>query len=86
VVEVISFDSGTGKRWNEQGPSQDNMTASKRFNKSARPFRGEILDQAVVRVGDGRGFIVGLDDTGMLERFVITAAHCLPHLPPACSF
>jgi putative ABC transport system substrate-binding protein len=33
---------------------------------------------AVIRVGDGRGFVV----EGERERFVITAAHCLPHLPP----
>ncbi|QIG97525.1 trypsin-like peptidase domain-containing protein [Bradyrhizobium sp. 6(2017)] len=32
---------------------------------------------AVVQVGDGRGFIVSAGD----ERYVITAAHCLPHHP-----
>jgi hypothetical protein len=32
-----------------------------------------------VRVGDGHGFVVeGQYD----RRFVLTAAHCLPHLPP----
>ena len=35
--------------------------------------------RAIVTVGDGRGFIV----EGPLGRVVITAAHCLPHLPPA---
>jgi Trypsin-like peptidase domain len=30
--------------------------------------------QAIVRVGDGRGFIVGADG----NRFIITAAHCIP--------
>ncbi len=36
---------------------------------------------SVVRVGRGRGFVVqGSDD-----RFVITAAHCLPHFPPCAS-
>jgi hypothetical protein len=30
---------------------------------------------AIVAVGDGRGFIVG--------DYIITAAHCLPFLPPA---
>jgi hypothetical protein len=38
--------------------------------------------RAVIRVGDGRGFVVGTDR----ERFVITAAHCLPRLPPSLSF
>jgi hypothetical protein len=32
---------------------------------------------AVVKVGAGRGFVVG-----DRERFVITAGHCLPELPP----
>lgn len=36
--------------------------------------------EAVVTVGEGRGFIVET----MGSRFVITAAHCLPHLPPGC--
>jgi hypothetical protein len=36
---------------------------------------------AVITVGEGRGFVVeGWD------RYVITAAHCLPHLPPPASF
>lgn len=39
--------------------------------------------QAVIRVGGGRGFIVEHQDfLGHPERIVITAAHCLPHLPP----
>jgi hypothetical protein len=37
---------------------------------------------AVMRVGGGRGFVV----EGKRDRLVITAAHCLPHLPPAMSF
>ena len=32
----------------------------------------------IIKVGDGRGFIV---ERGAF-RFIITAAHCLPHLPP----
>ena len=35
--------------------------------------------RAVVRVGDGRGFIV---DGPRHELIIITAAHCLPFLPP----
>lgn len=34
----------------------------------------ERLRKAVFQVGDGRGFKVG--------HFVITAAHCIPNLPP----
>ncbi len=37
----------------------------------------DIARQAVICVGGGRGFVV--DTT---PRFVVTAAHCLPHLPP----
>jgi hypothetical protein len=38
------------------------------------------LTQAVVKVGDGRGFIVEYQNfLGHPERIVITAAHCLPH-------
>jgi hypothetical protein len=33
--------------------------------------------RAILRVGDGCGFIV----QGKLDRYVITAARCLPHLP-----
>jgi Trypsin-like peptidase domain len=38
--------------------------------------------RSVIRVSGGRGFVVGTDD----ERFIITAAHCLPHFPPGMSF
>ena len=37
---------------------------------------------AVVTVGGGRGFVVG---TKRGDRLVITAAHCLPHLPTGFS-
>ena len=36
---------------------------------------------SVLRVGDGRGFVVATAK----EHLVITAAHCLPDLPPAIS-
>jgi hypothetical protein len=36
----------------------------------------------MVTVGEGRGFVV----EGKYQRYVVTAAHCLPHLPEACSF
>ena len=35
---------------------------------------------AIVKVGGGRGFVV---EGGWRGRLIITAAHCLPHLPPA---
>jgi hypothetical protein len=34
----------------------------------------------IVAVGDGRGFVVA-DKHDM--AYIITASHCLPHLPPA---
>src|SRR5689334_2769291 len=37
---------------------------------------------SVVRVGEGRGFIVEARDC-RVGRLVVTAAHCLPYLPPA---
>jgi hypothetical protein len=38
-----------------------------------------LAKRAVITVGGGRGFVV----EGSRDRFcVITAAHCLPHLPP----
>jgi hypothetical protein len=40
------------------------------------------LHQAVVRVDGGRGFVVETEDE---DRFVITAGHRLPHLPPCLS-
>ena len=42
----------------------------------------EMLTAGVITAGSGRGFVV--EYAG--ERLVITAAHCLPFLPPAQSF
>lgn len=53
--------------------------------------------KAVVKVGSGRGFVVEAlrqladplrprADVFLDERVVVTAAHCLPHLPPCYSF
>lgn len=47
-----------------------------------RLMSGELI-RAVVRVGDGRGFVV---EDKLKKRMIITAAHCLPHLPEAASF
>ena len=40
------------------------------------------LTEGVITAGSGRGFVV--ESVG--ERLVVTAAHCLPFLPPAQSF
>lgn len=37
-----------------------------------------IAQDAVVRVGGGRGFVIEADNA----RLIVTAAHCLPHFPP----
>jgi len=37
------------------------------------------MTSSVVRIGEGRGFVV----QGPFRRLIITAAHCLPGLPPA---
>ena len=41
----------------------------------------EQARKAVVRVGDGRGFIVETGNAKLPRRLVITAAHCLPFFP-----
>jgi hypothetical protein len=39
--------------------------------------------RAVVRVGGDRGFVVEVNGYLGLERYAVTAPHCLPELPPA---
>lgn len=52
-------------------------------------FDHESALKAVVKVGDGRGFIIETLIWNYLakrygkERFILTAGHCLPKLPPA---
>jgi hypothetical protein len=55
---------------------------SKDHSKERKSKMAEIAN-AVVRVGDGRGFVVE-GATG--QRFIITAAHCLPFVPPSHGF
>jgi hypothetical protein len=43
----------------------------------------EAASRAIIRVGDGRGFVVERRDHR--DRLVITAGHCLPFLPPSVS-
>jgi hypothetical protein len=42
----------------------------------------DLVTSSVVRVGEGRGFVV----KGNPDRLVITAAHCLPFFPPRTPF
>ena len=37
------------------------------------------MSDAVIKVGDGRGFVIEVGG----YRYVVTASHCLPYLPPA---
>jgi hypothetical protein len=45
---------------------------------------GDERKKAVIKVGDGRGFLARPSDEG--ETLIITAAHCLPFFPPCLSF
>ena len=38
--------------------------------------------EAVVKVGTGRGFVIEAAGYPLRRRYVITAAHCLPRMPP----
>jgi hypothetical protein len=53
------------------------LSAIRRGRKASRATL-ERATRAVLKVGDGRGFVV----EGKHQRFVITAAHCLPSFPP----
>jgi len=49
------------------------------------PIGLDDLVGSVVKVGDGRGFIVAVGDKRIVDggkSYVVTAAHCLPSLPP----
>ena len=47
------------------------------MKKGSQPTRG------ILRVGGGRGFaVMRRNHLGNEERIIITAGHCLPHLPP----
>jgi hypothetical protein len=41
--------------------------------------------EAVLTLGHGRGFVVEYEYRAFIARIVITAAHCLPELPPPAS-
>ena len=45
--------------------------------------RSNDMKDAILKVGDGRGFVVALHHhVNGEERVIITAAHCLPKVPP----
>lgn len=46
------------------------------------PFDATAAAGSVCTVGEGRGFVI----EGNRGRYIITAAHCLPSLPPPVSF
>jgi hypothetical protein len=37
---------------------------------------------AIITAGDDRGFVISAPSGNLVDRFVVTAAHCLPKLPP----
>jgi hypothetical protein len=62
-----------------------------RYRAHLFPFRSVVvvtereaaMSDAIIKVGDGRGFVVTQQRyAGGVERIIITAAHCLPHVPP----
>src|SRR5580700_2349124 len=68
-----------------------------RHDEARKPF-DSMFTNAVIKVGDGRGFVIEQRiSTAVLKskltgrirlrpfverRLVVTAAHCLPHFPP----
>jgi hypothetical protein len=49
-------------------------------------FKNPCPIEAIVTVGEGRGFVVGNPGRWpFAERLVVTAAHCLPYFPPCHS-
>src|SRR5437868_243350 len=66
-------------RARKSGPPTKRGRPSGRSRKQA--VAGDEKTEAVVTVGDGRGFIVA----GQTNRVIITAAHCLPSFPPCTS-
>ena len=59
------------------------MSTGNRPPKRSRGLSAPDARHAVVRVGEGRGFIVEAKHRLGPRRYVITAAHCLPSFPPA---
>jgi hypothetical protein len=70
----------------EEHDERDALNKAKAGLLSGQPMRPLKATAAVIRVGEGRGFVV--KDAGEVRlgqrnaRIVITAAHCLPSFPP----
>ena len=60
-------------------PDDLTITAAKAPPRGGRTMVTETAIQAVIRVGDGRGFVV---QGPRHQKLVITAGHCLPFFPP----
>ena len=54
---------------------------NKLAERGKRSFDTEAVTRAVIKVGEGRGFVMEMT-ARFNGRIVVTAAHCLPHLPP----
>jgi hypothetical protein len=66
--------------------NRNSMTSTPSVHLPAPPPAPELdkAKRAILRVGGGRGFVVEHRTyVGSTQRIVITAAHCLPCLPPA---
>src|SRR6516162_9140712 len=59
------------------------MIAPPQRSTSCSVERSNDMKDAILKVGDGRGFVVALHHhVNGEERVIITAAHCLPKVPP----
>ena len=57
----------------------------KKGEYNMNPSTQHTAKQAVVNAGEGRGFIIEISERSVRKQVVVTAAHCLPGLPPAHS-
>src|SRR5262245_24344612 len=58
--------------------------ARQHSRRRRHPHGRPAMNNSIIRVGDGRGFIVeDTASTRRVSRIVMPAAHCLPDFPPA---
>jgi hypothetical protein len=67
---------------------EDHVVNLSQYAAAYRPTPVGLNDLvgSVVRVGDGRGFVVADGDERIMDGgkgYIVTAAHCLPFVPPA---
>jgi hypothetical protein len=81
---ILSRDSTADARFAaariERGRSEGAAIVRRASRKQRRDGPPDRLKDAIITVGDGRGFLVA---HASWPHRVITAAHCLPRLPPA---